>query len=118
MCSSVVFFAHRPWVIIFIFNFVNLGMVCLLVGNKFYKETRANLRVILNELCVLCANYFIISLSDFVQGQDARVWTGKHFVNLIWLLIFANVGYVVIFSFLMPKLAVLRLKYLKYKIRA
>ena len=88
---------HRPWVVIFIFNFTQLGMVSYLIGNNFFMDTKSNLRVLFNEICVLAVNYFFISLSDFVRGPEARVWTGTWLINLTSFLIFVNVCYTAIF---------------------
>ena len=55
-----------------------------------------------NELSVLAMIYIFIGLSDFVEGTEARIWTGKQLIRLAILCFVVNMLYTAIFSCSIP----------------
>ena len=70
---------------------MQLGMLSYLLYFDFFSQKSRSRREIANESCVLLINYFFISLSDFVQGADARVFCGYYLVRLVSYMMLLNV---------------------------
>ena len=77
-------------------------MVMVLLDHKYFSDWRVTMRESVNELCVLAMVYVFIGLSDFVQGVEARVFTGENLIRLVVLLFVFNLFHTAVFSFAMP----------------
>ena len=112
---TVIFLTDTPWIIIFVFNFMQLGMVSYLSSSSFYPDKATNRLEIFNELCVMGTVYVFISLSEFVMTAEARVWTGDVLVRLAATLMIVNWLYIAYTSVGLPIYSYCRLRYLKRK---
>ena len=87
-----------PWLTLMVLNFMQLGMVAYLVDHNYYHDRKSHVREVINEICVLALIYIFIGLSDFVQGVDARIWTGDQLILLASGLMTFNLVYTALFS--------------------
>ena len=102
LIAIVVFVRHLPWLTLILFNFVQLSMVMFMYSHTFYFYKRTQRLEMFNELSVLSMIYIFIGLSDFVEGTEARIWTGKQLIRLATLCFVVNMLHTAIFSCSIP----------------
>jgi len=89
---TVVFLTHLQFFQIFSLNFQTIGMIILVGQLRPFNLPFDNTFDMANEFGICLFNYHLICLTDFILDSHTRWLIGYTMITLTCLLIFVNVG--------------------------